>query len=101
MLFTAVDGRLTAGKMLKSASGWNSSGNGTDSYSFTALSAASRDYVGWSSEGDGALFWSSTETDRYRAYSISLIYYSNFTYQRDNYKYDGFSVRCVKDLQAE
>jgi uncharacterized protein (TIGR02145 family) len=97
MLFTAVGGRLTAGKMLKSASGWNSSGNGTDSYSFTALSAASRDYVGWSSEGDGVLFWSSTETDRYRAYSISLIYYSNFTYQRDNYKYNGFSVRCLKD----
>ena len=29
-LFTAVGGQSTAGKMLKSTSGWNSSGNGTD-----------------------------------------------------------------------
>ena len=57
-LFTAVGGQSTAGKMLKSTSGWNSSGNGSDDYSFSALPAGVRDYKGdyYSSEGNFAYF---------------------------------------------
>lgn len=97
-LFTAVGGQSTAGKMLKSTSGWNSSGNGTDAYSFSALPAGGRygdgDYIG---EGYYAYFWSSTEYDSYYAYFMDLYYYYDYAYLSYYDKYDGFSVRCVKD----
>ena len=88
-LFTAVGGSSTAGKMLKSTSGWYSSGNGTDAYSFSALPAGRRhDDGSYYREGDVAFFWSSTDDNSYYAYSMILYY---------NGKYYGFSVRCVKD----
>ena len=98
-LFTAVGGSSTAGKMLKSTSGWNSSGNGTDAYSFSALPAGGSYYNGSSGgEGNYANFWSSTEYGSYDAYNIRLDYddvYANLFY---DYKTFEFSVRCVKDL---
>ena len=97
-LFTAVGGQSTAGKMLKSTSGWNSSGNGTDAYSFSALPAGYRDYNGdYFYEGYDAYFWSSTEYDSYYAYYMYLDYYYDLADLLDNLKYNGFSVRCVKD----
>ncbi|MBR5413390.1 MAG: fibrobacter succinogenes major paralogous domain-containing protein [Fibrobacter sp.] len=97
-LFTAVGGSSTAGKMLKSTSGWNSSGNGTDAYSFSALPAGGSYYNGSSGgEGNYANFWSSTEYGSYDAYNIRLDYddvYANLFY---DYKTFEFSVRCVKD----
>ena len=97
-LFTAVGDSSTAGKMLKSTRGWNSSGNGTDSYSFSALPAGLRNYGGdYDYEGYNAKFWSSTENGSNYAYAMDL--YNNLDYAclNDYYKYYGFSVRCVKD----
>ena len=97
-LFTAVGGQSTAGKMLKSTSGWYSSGNGTDAYSFSALPAGNRNYGGdYSSEGDYAGFWSSTENGSYSAYGMYLYYDDDVAYLNNNTKDYGFSVRCVKD----
>ena len=62
-LFTAVGGQSTASTKLKSSSGWNSDGNGTDSFGFSALPAGGRDNGGYDYEGYGAYFWSSTEND--------------------------------------
>ena len=97
-LFTAVGGSSTACEVLKSTSGWNSSGNGSDTYSFSALPAGGRygdgDYIG---EGYYAFFWSSTEYDSYYAYFMDLYYYYDYAYLSYYDKYDGFSVRCVKD----
>ena len=42
VLFTAVGGQSTAGKVLKSTSGWNNGGNGTDAFAFSALPAGGR-----------------------------------------------------------
>ena len=47
-------------------------------------------------EGIDALFWSSSESDYDNAYIMSLYYASVNAYLND-YKYNGFSVRCVKD----
>ena len=104
-LFTAVGGKSTAGKMLKSTSGWYDKGgddNGTDAYAFSALPAGYRDYYGnISLEGYNAYFWSSTERNSNYAYIMLLFYYDGYAYL-DNYdKYYGYSVRCLKDLQAE
>ena len=97
-LFTAVGGSSTAGKMLKSTSGWNSSGNGTDAYSFSALPAGGRgDYGGYGYEGYDAGFWSSTGHGSGDACSMDLNYSSGNAYLRSSDKIYGFSVRCVKD----
>jgi uncharacterized protein (TIGR02145 family) len=97
-LFTAVGGSSTAGKMLKSTSGWYSSGNGTDAYSFSALPAGRRhDDGSYYREGDVAFFWSSTEAGSYYAYYMYLGYGNDIARLNYNGKYYGFSVRCVKD----
>lgn len=97
-LFAAVGGKSTAGKMLKSTSGWNSSGNGTDAYAFSALPAGYRYRGGnFDSEGLSASFWSSTEDNSNDAYYMDLNYGIDFADLYDNYKSDGFSVRCLKD----
>ena len=97
-LFTAVGGSSTAGKMLKSTSGWNSSGNGTDAYSFSALPAGLRNYNGYYDfEGYYAYFWSSTVSNGNYAYLMYLGYsYDGASLDNDG-KDIGFSVRCAKD----
>ena len=96
-LFTAVGGQSTAGKMLKSTSGWNSSDNGTDAYSFSALPAGYRYSSGnFILEGSFASFWSSSESYSRGAYRMALDYNDNAFLDGD-YKDLGFSVRCVQD----
>ncbi|PJJ40176.1 fibrobacter succinogenes major paralogous domain-containing protein [Hallerella succinigenes] len=99
-LFTTVGGSSTAGKKLKSLTGWYNSSNGTDAYSFAALPAGLRDGYGhYEDEGYYAFFWSSTERNGYFAYSMALYYVNDnaflYTYDYDNS--NGFSVRCVED----
>ena len=95
--FTAVAGVGGAGgKYLKSTTGWNSSGNGTDNYGFSALSAGSYHGVDYD-EGNNTAFWSSTEYGSYLAYSIVLAYDSDHVGAGDFEKDNGFSVRCLKD----
>ena len=102
-LFTAVGGKATAGIMLKSMRGWNdkddgTSGNGSDSYSFSALPAGNRDYYGvFYGEGYEALFWSSTENYSNDAYYMYLNYGYDCARLNIDYKDLGFSVRCLKD----
>jgi uncharacterized protein (TIGR02145 family) len=96
--FTAVGGQSTAGNMLKSTSGWNSSGNGTDAYSFSALPAGYRSLNGnYDLGGYDAFFWSSTEDDDSYAVNVYLYYLDDDAYLGNYYKDYGFSVRCVKD----
>ena len=97
-LFTVVGGESTAGKALKSQTGWEDNGNGTDAFGFAALPAGFRnDYVNFYDGGDHAYFWSSTEGDSGTAYRMYLYYdfeiASLYEYEKDF----GFSVRCVKD----
>ena len=102
-LFTAVGGEYTAGEMLKSTSGWNGyngkRGNGTDDYSFSALSVGHiRDNGLSSGEGYNAGFWSSTEN--FGGYGAFTMWLDN-SYDRvslNHFDKDyGFSVRCVED----
>ena len=106
ILLTAVGGRLTAGKMLKSASGWNDykgvNGNGTDAYAFSAMPASYRDYNGsFGDNGSDTYFWSSIERECCGADYITLHYSNDGTRQEYDYKGYGHSVRCVKDEQAD
>jgi uncharacterized protein (TIGR02145 family) len=95
-LMTAVGGSSTAGTKLKATSGWNSSGNGTNDYRFSALpgghvsSDGSFRYVG--SSGD---WWNATEDNACCA-QVSEIHSSGYNHT-ENYKSSLLSVRCVKD----
>ena len=97
-LFTAVGGQLNPGKVLKSQTGWNNNGNGTDAYGFSALPAGYKVYFGhFYGGGINAFFWSATEYGSYNAFYIYLYYYNEYA---DLLSYDkryGSSVRCVKD----
>lgn len=100
-LFSAVGGISTAGTALKSTSGWNEyegeSGNGTDSFGFSALPAGSRTGTGgYGGEGNYAYFWSSTEYGSHGAYGMHLNY-DDYAYLGGHYKDYGRSVRCLKD----
>ena len=97
-LFNAVGGSLTAGKVLKSTSGWVESGNGTDSLGFSALPAYGRDDGGhFGIEGSHAYFWSSAEYYSDSAYSMILYCYDDAAYQDYLNKNYAFSVRCLQD----
>lgn len=97
-LFTAVGGLSTAGEVLKSTSGWYSSGNGTDAYSFSALPAGYRDGNGdYNNGGSRAYFWSSTGHSSYYAYDMTLYYDYGSAGLSYSSKSLGFSVRCLKD----
>ena len=109
-LFTEVGGRSTAGKALKSRSGWNVNGNGTDAYGFSALPTGD-----WSLDNDlffsdggyEANFWSATESNCMHAcfmHLFNLYEYaevrcedkrmSKYSYIKDS----GYPIRCLKDL---
>lgn len=97
-LFNAVDGQSTAGRVLKSTSGWESNGNGTDSFGFSALSAGYRENnVDYYNEGGLALFWSSTEDISFSAYYMGLDFNHDDAGLNDDDKNSEFSVRCLKD----
>ena len=97
-LFTAVLGKSTAGKILKSLTGWNSNGNGTDAYGFSAFPAGYRNRsLGFYSEGNNAYFWSATEYDSHSAYDMYLAYGKAIAYLVYDDKYPAYSVRCLKD----
>ena len=96
-LFATVGGQSTAGTMLKSTSGWDGGGNGTDVYSFSALPAGLRYSNGEFDSKSSAYFWSSTGFNSDIAYKLFLYDRSGDAYLICDYKYYGFSVRCVKD----
>jgi len=98
-LQTAVGGS-TQGNVLKAIGQGTGSGGGTNTSGFSALLAGYRwDYNGgFLNLGTYAYFWSSTEySSVHAAYNVNLISNnSNITFDY-NPKYDGFSVRCLKD----
>ena len=97
-LFTAVGGKTTAGKVLKSQSGWYENGNGTDAFGFSAMPVGLKFYnSGFGGNGDFVYFWSVTESSGDYVYIMEL-FYSNESAELGGYdKYYAFSIRCVKD----
>ena len=92
-LLDAAGGDSVAGAKLKSTSGWNSDGNGTDDFGFTVLPAG-----GWDNkmfEGEAAGFWSSVGYGNYAA-AIRLLADTFAVRLISGRTYVGHSVRCVK-----
>jgi len=96
-LFAAVGGDSTAGMVLKSSSGWDACGDGTDDVSFSALPAGEMGVArDWILKGNDAYFWSSTESDSNHAYNAQLNNRFMYVMKDDKFKYQNFSVRCLK-----
>jgi uncharacterized protein (TIGR02145 family) len=105
MLVTTAGGQETAGKKLKSKSGWDDyqgqNGNGTDDYGFSALPGGYRSsdepfrYAG----NYGGNWWTATEDDDNSAYYLYMNYYIDGVggWNRPAYKSGGLSVRCIAD----
>ena len=97
-LSNTLGGDNNAGSKMKSASGWDQGGNGTNSSGFSGLPGGYRysngtyDFIGFY-----GYWWSSTQSSTSYAWIRNLDYYPGDV-SRDGYdKRDGFSVRCVRD----
>jgi uncharacterized protein (TIGR02145 family) len=87
-----------AGKKMKSTSGWNKDGNGTNESGFSGLPGGYRNFSG-SFEGIGKFgtWWSSSESSTDRAWNRYLDYYGGNVYRGSVNKGKVFSVRCLRD----
>jgi uncharacterized protein (TIGR02145 family) len=83
-----------AGK-LKAESGWNNSGNGNDTYGFSALPGGN----GFGKVGDHGYWWSASDdgSNSNYAYYRNMYYYDEIIYLGSNVKSYLYSVRCVQD----
>ena len=107
----AVGGGEIAGNVLKSQTGWDDGGNGTDSLGFSALPAGRANCNGtkYCLEGNRALFWSTDDYNDYEsigytessnvddAYIIELEADDDIAWRTIDEKYVGLSVRCLMD----
>ena len=102
-LFLDVGGKSIAGKMLKTVSGWENDGNGTDEYGFSAWPSGIRENVysgSFLGRWEKVIFWTSTSN---RQVSRGNGLCTWFSYKADSANVDlcvkhyGYSVRCVKD----
>ncbi len=98
VLTAYIGGANTEGKKLKAASGWNSNGNGTDNYGFSALPGG----VGYSEGtfnygGDYGTWWSASEdnaTDAYYRHMHSNEEFAGWRIRPKDYR---LSVRCLEN----
>jgi len=83
------------GTKMKSTTGWNSSGNGTNASGFNAFPAGLGSFYFL---GDFASFWSSAENSSAGAWDRSLTNGSTGVGRYNYGKTNGFSCRCVKNI---
>ena len=96
----------TGANVLKSKSGWENSGSGTDDFGFTALPTGKAFFnsrqSGFTNHGCSAYMWSATEPEISAgadtlAFSVELNCSNELAIVNTIKKYSGLSVRCVKD----
>ncbi|MFZ4799841.1 MAG: fibrobacter succinogenes major paralogous domain-containing protein [Bacteroidia bacterium] len=101
ILITYLGGESIAGGKLKEAgfAHWESSStDATNETGFTALPGGYRNYGGAFSHIDTVgQWWSSTEISKNNAWFRIMIFNSFYVARLNNYKLNGFSVRCLKD----
>ncbi|MFO7864147.1 MAG: FISUMP domain-containing protein [Salinivirgaceae bacterium] len=95
--FIASDGHNgTEGKALKSTTGWEYNGNGTDNYGFNALPEGARNETGpFYDFGNNCYWWSATDTTSSSAIKRGLLFDNDRVYKTDGSIRDGVSVRCL------
>jgi uncharacterized protein (TIGR02145 family) len=109
-LVQTAGGKDVAGKKLKSKSGWNENGNGTDDFGFSALPGGFRfgssalpsifrsTNGNFNSAGYNGNWWSASEYGSGDAYYRSMGYDNADVDESNDGKDGGYSVRYVKDV---
>jgi uncharacterized protein (TIGR02145 family) len=85
-----------ASENLKSTSGWNGNGNGTDLYGFSGLPCGHGGFIS-AGLGEEAYLWTSTECQDEDAWNRVLIFDQYFIWRDKYYQFNGYSVRCLRD----
>jgi uncharacterized protein (TIGR02145 family) len=93
-----LGGEDAAGTKMKSGTGWNNDGNGTNESGFTGLPGGCRDLNGkFGYIGRIGYWWSSTQKDKDLAWYRCIDESPWYVYRTNYYKQNGLSVRCIKD----
>ncbi|WP_163377809.1 fibrobacter succinogenes major paralogous domain-containing protein [Cyclobacterium sp. SYSU L10401] len=94
-----LGGLDAAGTKMKSKSGWEDEGNGTNESGFSGLPGGLRYSLGtFDGIGGYGRWWSSTEDYADYACFRSLGYSNGYAFRHIFNKEEGFSVRCLRDL---
>jgi uncharacterized protein (TIGR02145 family) len=93
-----LGGELIAADRMKSKSGWQESGNGTNESGFTALPGGVRGIDGtFVNIGQGEGWWSSSEDNTGGAFLLTVSYKNPRVREWHASKDHGFSIRCIKN----
>ena len=106
LLTEHLGGEKVSGTKMKSTSGWNNKGNGTDESGFYGFPGGYRNNKGnFYDIGGAGNWWSASEDFEWNGYG--MVSYSVWERELGNYsdnlikmkgnKPNGFSVRCLKD----
>ncbi|MCL2218731.1 MAG: fibrobacter succinogenes major paralogous domain-containing protein [Chitinispirillia bacterium] len=87
----------TAGKKLKSKTGWMGKNNGTDKFGFSALPGGAGDSINFAYAGSQAQFWNGEEPDKEYEANARIILYDQFPPDGWALKSCRLSVRCVRE----
>jgi uncharacterized protein (TIGR02145 family)/uncharacterized repeat protein (TIGR02543 family) len=86
---------------LQSRSGWNSGGNGTDDFGFSALPGGRGNGSGFDAVGDRGYWWGATDTefDATFAWGRYMHWGNSDVYWTIGYKSHLYSLRCLEDVR--
>jgi uncharacterized protein (TIGR02145 family) len=91
-----LGGESVAAHAMKSTSGWNNDGNGSNSSGFSGLPGGYRYSGGFSSNGGSGNWWSASESGS-NSWARELLYYLDNVNRHLNLRGNGYSARCVRD----
>jgi uncharacterized protein (TIGR02145 family) len=92
-----LGGESVAGYAMKSSSGWNSGGNGSNSSGWNGLPGGRRFSGGFFSVGNNGGFWSASESGSINSWGRTLYHYYGAYDRHGSPRLYGFSARCVRD----
>jgi uncharacterized protein (TIGR02145 family) len=97
--YLAANGHIgTEGTVLKTTSGWSSSGNGTDVYAWNGVPSGVRRNDGiFYNAGNNGYWWSSTHYYSQELWGRSLDSSNDIVTRKADFNNFGNSVRCLKD----
>ena len=102
LLIDFLGGSQVAGTELKSAFGWQSGGNGTDSSGFSAMPGGHRAPDGSFGSSGGSTYWwsSSAAIDEIGGWVYALYQQTGQVGINNNEdRHNGFSIRCIKSSE--
>jgi uncharacterized protein (TIGR02145 family) len=91
-----LGGENVAGGKMKSHVAWDNDGNGSNSSGWTGLPGGYRASGGFGYDGGDGTWWSASESGSY-SWERVLHYDNDNVYRYDDFRYNGFSARCVRD----